>query len=222
MPGKVTLTKYASSSSTTTKATTSTPPSSTSPPETRVTTPLSSQRRDQKASIQTPTRNLFKTIVTINVGPEGSERQAFQVHRELLEDTSPFFKAAFDGNFNFSESASGVLAFPDIRAIDFEYLVQWLYRQSLAHEELDVPRPAYFKLIRLYILADFLHIEALKNDIIDMIISVCEKHNSVPTPEDTILIEDHVREKTALRMLIVDLFVYKKTDRIVEKHGDSW
>ena len=65
-------------------------------------------------------------------------------------------------------------------------------------------------------------IEALRNDIIDMTIQLSEKWNSVPTPDDTRLIEEEVREKTALRMLIVDLFVYKKTDQLVEKHQDPW
>ena len=83
-------------------------------------------------------------------------------------------------------------------------------------------KPAHFRLIRLYILADLLRIEALRNDIIDMTIQVSEKWNSVPTPDDTRLIEVETREKTALRMLIVDLFVYKKTDQLVEKHQDSW
>ena len=82
---------------------------------------------------------------------------------------------------------------------------------QLSHEELDVSKPAHFRLIRLYILADLLRIEALRNDIIDKTIQIAEKWNSVPTPE-----------KTALKMLIVDLFVYKKTDQLVERHQDSW
>ena len=140
----------------------------------------------------------------------------------MLCDASPFFAAAFDRDSNFSESSTGSVIFPEIRPSDFEYLVQWLYTHTLSHEEVDVAKPAHFRLIRLYILADLLRIEALRNDIIDKTIEVAEKYNSVPTPDDTRLIEDEVREKTALRMLIVDLFVYKKTDQVVENHQDAW
>lgn len=109
-----------------------------------------------------------------------------------------------------------------MRPSDFEFFVQWLYTHTLAHEELDVPKPAYFKLIRLYILADSLQIEALKNDVIDEIIQLCEKWNSVPTPDDTKEIEANTLPGVGLRKLAVDLFVFKKTDQLVQKHEDSW
>lgn len=214
MPGTRTITKPVSSSSFTPPSTPPTP----NPPR-KASVPVSNRRQKEAKLAQTPTRNLYKTIVTIHVG---SERQAFQVHRELLCYSSPFFAAAFDKDHNFSESSSNSLAFPEIRAIDFEFLVQWLYSHSLAHEELDVPKPAHFKLIRLYILADMLQIEALKNEVIDTIIILCEKWNSVPNANDTWLIDEQTMPKTALRRLVIDLFVYKKTDQLVEKHEDPW
>lgn len=214
MPGRITITKKVSFS----KPTPSTiPPTPNSP--SRTTRPLSNRRQKEAHFAKTPTRNLFKTVVTIHVGPE---RHAFQVHKEILCQASPFFAAAFDSDYNFSEASSGSLAFPEVRAIDFEFFVQWLYRHDLAHEELDVPKAAYFRLIRLYILADLLRIEALRNDVIDMMIMMSEKWNSVPTPDDTMLLHDQVRDKTGLRKLVVDLFIYKKTDQLVEKHEDQW
>ena len=213
MPGRTTITKKVSFSKTT-------PPSTPPAPNSLATTrPLPNRLQKQAHFAKTPTRNLFKTIVTILVGPE---RHAFQVHKEMLCQASPFFAAAFDSDYNFLEASSGSLAFPDFRVMDFEFFVQWLYRRDLAHEELDVPKAAYFRLIRLYILADWLRIETLRNDVIDMMIKMSEKWNSVPTPDDTILLVEQVREKTALRKLIVDLFIYKKTDQLVEKHEDQW
>lgn len=216
MPGRATITSKVSISKPTPRSTT---PAPISPSNAGTTRPLSNRRQKEAYFSQTPTRNLFKTIVTILIGPE---RHAFQVHKEMLCQASPFFAAAFDNDYNFSEASSGSLEFPDVRAIDFEFFVQWLYRHDLAHEELDVPKAAYFRLIRLYILADILRIEALRNDVIDMMIRMSEKWNSVPTPDDTFLLHEQVREKTALRKLVVDLFVYKKTDQLVEKHEDQW
>ena len=213
MPGRATITKKVSFSKPTPQ---SPPPAPNSPSTTR---PLSNRRQKEAHIAETPTRNLFKTIVTILVGPE---RQAFQVHKEILCQASPFFAAAFDSDYNFSEASSRSVDFPDVRAMDFEFFVQWLYRHDLAHEELDVPKAAYFRLIRLYILADILRIEALRNDVVDMMIKMSEKWNSVPTPDDTILLHEQVREKTPMRKLVVDLFIYKKTDQLVEKHEDHW
>ena len=44
----------------------------------------------------------------------------------------------------------------------------------------------------------------------------------MPTPNDTQTMDAEVRGKCGLRELVVDLFVWKKTDNIVQMHEDSW
>ncbi|KAL8982672.1 MAG: hypothetical protein Q9177_005201, partial [Variospora cf. flavescens] len=169
-----------------------------------------------------PTRSLFKTPLTITVGPAS---QAFHVHREALIAASPFFAACLNPAYAFRESAANATVhLPAARAVDFEFLVQWIYTGALDHEELDAAdHPAYFRLIRLWLLADALQVEGCKNGVVDAMARVADRSNSVPTPDDTRTVfgpEEGVREGAGLRALVVDLFAWKKTDQLVEGHED--
>ncbi|KAL8715848.1 MAG: hypothetical protein Q9220_000515 [cf. Caloplaca sp. 1 TL-2023] len=183
-----------------------------------------------------PTRSLFQTIITIHIGPS---KTAFLVHRELFCAASPFFAAALNPSYNFRESQSQSLHLPSVRPDNFQYLVQWIYTRTLSHEDLDATQhPAYFRLIRLWALADELQVEGCRNGIVDFMAVTADRSNSVPTPDDTRAIfgsggglvegaQDgggggYVREGSPLRRLVVDLFAYKKTDHLVEEHEDSW
>ncbi|KAL8696816.1 MAG: hypothetical protein Q9224_002603 [Gallowayella concinna] len=169
-----------------------------------------------------PARSLFKTILTITVG---DEKRPFLVHRELFCAISPFFAAALNPAYSFRESNASTLALPSARPCDFEYLVQWIYTRTLTHEEVAGPHPAYFRLIRLWILADELQVEGCKNAIVDFMAKTADESNSVPTPDDTRTVfgdEGSVRDGCGLRGLVVDLFAWKKTDHLVEGHEDSW
>ncbi|KAL8970752.1 MAG: hypothetical protein Q9197_003651 [Variospora fuerteventurae] len=171
-----------------------------------------------------PTRSLFKTPLTVTVGPAS---QAFHVHREALIAASPFFAACLNPAYAFRESAAhATVHLPAARAVDFEFLVQWIYTGALDHEELDAAdHPAYFRLIRLWLLADALQVEGCKNGVVDAMARVADRSNSVPTPDDTRTVfgpDEGVREGAGLRALVVDLFAWKKTDQLVEGHEDSW
>lgn len=173
-------------------------------------------------SPKAPTRSLFKTIMTITAGPHAVP---FLVHRERFCAASPFFAAALNPAYAFREADSSTVHLPAARPCDLEYLVQWVYTGTLDHEELDCDHPAYFRLIRLWLLADELQVVAgCKNGIVDMMARVADRTNSVPTPDDTRTVfgEDGVREGSGLRKLVVDLFAWKKTDQLVEAHEDSW
>ncbi|KAL9104239.1 MAG: hypothetical protein Q9163_000787 [Psora crenata] len=210
----------------------------------------------------TPTRHLFRTPITITTGPQSAR---FPVHLEILLTISPFFAAAYNPTHTFRESPlnnpSGTLSLPFLHPSDFEYFIQWLYTRTLDHEDLTGQHPAYFKLIRLYGLADELCVTALKNAIVDEMGVVADRTNSCPTPDDTKVVWDDEsgcgtsasitrsrRGRSAsrvsegiddgeedcadglgargggggLRELIGDLFVWKKTDRLVEEHQDQW
>ena len=44
---------------------------------------------------------------------------------------------------------------------DFEYFVQWMYTRTLTHENLDGPHPAYFRLVRLWKVGDWLQVSEI-------------------------------------------------------------
>ena len=84
--------------------------------------------------------------------------------------------------------------------------------------------PKYFLLLDLYSLSDRLLTTPLSNHVLSTIARLSETTNSVPTPSDTWILYDDggVRDSAPLRRLVLDLFHYKKTDRLLETHRDEW
>lgn len=82
--------------------------------------------------------------------------------------------------------------------------------------------PKYFLLLDLYSLADKLLATSLSNDVLDTMARLSESTNSVPTPSDTWILYDTIRGNAPMRRLVLDLFAYKKTDKLLESHKDEW
>ncbi|KAM0799089.1 hypothetical protein BDR22DRAFT_822699 [Usnea florida] len=70
-------------------------------------------------------RKFYKdSVVTIFVD---KSKRPFYLHLDLLCDASPFFKAAFAGNFK--EASEKTMQLPDVRENTFELFADWLYYQ---------------------------------------------------------------------------------------------
>lgn len=82
--------------------------------------------------------------------------------------------------------------------------------------------PKYFLLLDLYALSDRMLTTPLSNHVLSTIARLSEQTNSVPTPSDTWILYDGIRESAPLRKLVLDLFAYKKTDKLLETHKDEW
>ncbi|CAK3969585.1 btb poz domain containing [Lecanosticta acicola] len=82
--------------------------------------------------------------------------------------------------------------------------------------------PKYFLLLDLYALSDRLLTTPLSNHVLSTIARLSESTNSVPTPSDTWILYDTIPDTSPLRSLILDLFAYKKTDKLLETHRDDW
>ncbi|EME39765.1 hypothetical protein DOTSEDRAFT_107663, partial [Dothistroma septosporum NZE10] len=82
--------------------------------------------------------------------------------------------------------------------------------------------PKYFLLLDLYALSDRMLTTPLSNHVLSTIARLSEQTNSVPTPSDTWILYDSIRESAPLRQLVLDLFAYKKTDKLLETHKDEW
>ena len=86
--------------------------------------------------------------MTLNVG---NPTKAFRIHRNLLCDASPVFRAAFLGNFQ--ESERQVMDLDEDDTLAFEVITQWLYTQTCALSEDASPDDAVF----VYRLSTFKH-----------------------------------------------------------------
>lgn len=65
-----------------------------------------------------------QTIVTFKIGPD---EKPYNIHRELLYQHSPYFKAAFKGRFKEAEDRDIDLV--DTSTEAFELAMKWLYTQ---------------------------------------------------------------------------------------------
>lgn len=83
-------------------------------------------------------------------------------------------------------------------------------------------KPAYYTLLHLYILADRLCFEGLRNYVVDLIADLADNTNSVLTPSDTRILYEQISEGAKIRELILDLFAFKKTDKLLASHTDRW
>lgn len=141
-------------------------------------------------------RSTYNGIVTITVG---SEKVEFMVHQDLICDRSPFFKAAYSGEW--AEAQRKKVDLPDHEADSFKIYLEWAYslRKDLADLaraaiELEVSEyPADEKtnarrdwlcimLCSLWMLGDCLGDDEFKNDVM------------------TSLIGEHSRKDRALQM----------------------
>ncbi|KAF2252573.1 hypothetical protein BU26DRAFT_562308 [Trematosphaeria pertusa] len=159
----------------------------------------------------------FSTTAEILVGPD---RTRYLIHTSLLTKQSPYFRAALTSSF--LEASTQSISLPDIHPETFTLLVEWLYNATLKPLPFKEDKPAYYTLLHLYILADRLCFEGLRNHIVDAISDLAESTNSVLTPSDTRLLYEGVREDAKIRELVLDLFAFKKTDKLIDTHPDRW
>ncbi|KAI9694288.1 MAG: hypothetical protein M1820_009047 [Bogoriella megaspora] len=177
----------------------------------------STQPEPRSLALRTSLKN-YKDIATILVGPSHTQ---FLLHKDLLTSVSPFFSACFSGSF--SESTSQTVTLPEEPLPSFEYFAQWLYTRTLEHDMTNNKgMPTYFVILELYALADRLHIEALRNDCCDRMAELAEATNSVPTPSDTWILHERIRDGAPMRKLVGDLFAFKRTDNLLATHDDEW
>jgi hypothetical protein len=149
----------------------------------------------------------------------GPKLTPFHIHTSLLTSQSPYFRAALQGAF--SESTSKSITLDDVGLEHFQLLVSWLYTSTIPAPFKD-GKPAYYTLLHVYALADRLCFEGLRNAVVDLVSELADKTNSVLTPSDTRTLYQTIRESAPLGALVLDLFAFKKTDRLVETHMDAW
>lgn len=64
--------------------------------------------------------------------------------------------------------------------------------------------------------------ERLRNQTVDWVAALADSTNSVLTPSDTHILYNLIRDSAPLRRLILDLFAFKKTDKLLAEHPGDW
>ncbi|KAA8613392.1 btb poz domain containing protein [Pyrenophora tritici-repentis] len=150
------------------------------------------------------------------IGPKSTP---FLIHTRLLTAQSSYFRVALTGPF--AESTANTITLDDVSVDHFQLVISWLYNGILTAPFKD-GKPAYYTLLHVYVLADRFALEGLRNAVLDMMSDLSDRTNSVLTPSDTRILYGGIRDSAPLRRLVLDLFAFKKTDRLLEMHGDWW
>ncbi len=144
----------------------------------------------------------------------GARKTSFQVHKNLLCDISPFFRAGFSGEFK--EASDKAMQLPEDDAYTFQRFVSWLYTRkyglSGCGTELETNRQ-YLQLARLYVISDKFGINSLKNEIIDQLFSTKKMAGLYPPSQATIsFMYANSARGSAFRKLLVDWHVWHVED----------
>ncbi len=109
---------------------------------------------------------MLDTIVVLKTGPE---KTAIRVHRGLLCQSSPYFRAALEGEFK--EAESQTIDWPEEKPETVRTFQLWLYSGSMGLDIGD-SLSAWRKLVNAYIFADMYDLSALKESVIDFFIDL--------------------------------------------------
>lgn len=144
-------------------------------------------------------------IVHLKVGAKAT---LFYVHKGLICDSSPVFRAAFTGGF--IESA-GSMTLEEEDADIFGHIIQWLYRrkvETLSNIEEGLGHNYFNELCQLYVLADKYSIVALKNNVMHLLFEAFEKSKSPQADTVAYVYRNSVRG-SQLRRFMVAYYVWQ-------------
>lgn len=155
----------------------------------------------------------MQEIVYAVIGPE---KMKFGLHRDLLCNMSPYFKAALWGDFQ--EAALGEVALPDFGVAAFERFNEWLYTGKITEElweeeglntlQLYVNDvPSLPQLLDVWLLADYLLVPRLQNYVADMIAAKM-KRRKVVALADFAHFYERTEQGSLMRKFIVDACVW--------------
>ena len=144
---------------------------------------------------------MLDTIVNLKVGPT---KTPFEVHKGLLCNASPYFRAALEGGFK--EATTQTIEWPEETPGIIKEFLFWLYSGSLSEEETS-DRPRWNFLVNLYIFAEVRGLHALQNAVMDGLLGLIQKKTSALDVGVLDLIYQQASPQSLLRRLAVDLFV---------------
>ncbi|CAO2658101.1 Nn.00g073610.m01.CDS01 [Neocucurbitaria sp. VM-36] len=152
---------------------------------------------------QKPPPQCFDRMMTINVGKSPSVT-TFEIHRGLLCFYSSYFKKLLDGPFK--EGGSSSYNIPDGTADTFQMFFSWLYTGTVMEtagvKDVDLE---YMQIIDLYVFADFLMVQELKNRALELFFSSYRKWS--PHINCTDVIYENTTKNSLLRRLYVQVLL---------------
>jgi hypothetical protein len=154
----------------------------------------------------------------------GEEQASFYAYRNVIRESSSFFKAALDGPFK--EAAESKVTLPEDDPDVFEQFLQWIYTKAynilpLADTSSETLCKQSGQYIRLYVFAEKTQVEPLKHHILRQLFAFHQRFRKVQTVtyESVEFAYDHTPPKSALRRLLVGMFIW--TDAKIDSKAIS-
>ena len=142
----------------------------------------------------------------------GQEEKVFTIHKGVLCGVSPFFRAAFEGQF--VEGTEQVLRLPEDDSTLFRHFQLWVYTKHILEDGEALSTVKYKLLIDLHIFGDKYGIPGLQDAAIDVLIDEVIATKWYPTS-----LFDHVYQNTAsdspLRGLCVDWTLWRLDHAVI-------
>lgn len=143
-------------------------------------------------------RGIFDGTVEVKVGPK---KKSFLMHKTLLCNVAPYFRAAFEGKF--AEAEAHVLELPEDDASVFEHFQLWVYSDQVLEKGETVKTVSWSILIELYIFGEIRGIPDLQNAVIHMIIDKHDIEGYIPIACIPRMYQ-YLPENSPLKRLLVD------------------
>ena len=148
-------------------------------------------------------RELFDTtIAVLHVGKDLSKK-TFRIHKGLLCDASPVFKAELEGSFK--EAVEQTIDLPEEDVTVFDMFMLWIYGGSLLEKEESAKSFTQKTVINIYVFAEARHMPGLQNAAIDLLIDQMVASNQVEI-ENVKYIYENTWVTSPLRKLYVAVF----------------
>jgi len=149
-------------------------------------------------------RTLSGGIASLNVG---TPETPFDVHLELLCDSSPYFNRLFIDRFARVPPATARL--PDDDPGTFTEFLNWVYRGTIFQNQL---HPPLIELFRLWVLADKFEVPELQNLVVTRCMKKLDyKKNGVLATNTINYVYNNTAPGSPLRQMTADIFVQRVT-----------
>lgn len=146
----------------------------------------------------------------------GHAKTLFKIHKQLLFNSTPYFKAAFDGNF--IEAKEQTLELPEENVVMFKRFQLWLYTNYILEKGEEPTEIDWNTQAELYIFGEMCGIPDLQNAAIDILINKQCKQNAIPT-STFCLVYEKTPEGSSLRRLCVDWMACRA--KLRSNHGHA-
>lgn len=157
-------------------------------------------------SIFLTSHSITGSTIEVRVGSGKSEAQeSFHVHRNVLQQTSPFFQNRLKAEGDNRERFQEAIELPEDGPSAFRLYVTWLYSHSLSIEDDDKNVKARY-LAEAYVLGERIMDDSYKDTIMKALISYSEKADTVLGSLHVGIIYTGTPEGSPARQLLVAMY----------------